>query len=103
MRPPSMLSPIRTPNFCLHCGGVFELFSTFVKPFHLNVVESLIITQLAKEYSEYFEKIADMMEVMGLHLSQLRRLPQLFPQNDQLKSFLVEVYQIMFEFCTKAR
>ena len=61
------------------------------------------IKQLAKEYSEYFEKISDMMEIMGLHLSQLRRLPQLFPNNDQLKSFMVEVFQIMFEFCTKAR
>ncbi|KAF4626816.1 hypothetical protein G7Y89_g11339 [Cudoniella acicularis] len=59
--------------------------------------------RLAKEYSEYFDKIADMMEVMGLHLSQLRRLPQLFPRNDQLKLFMVEVYQIMFEFCSKAR
>ncbi|KAH7418982.1 ankyrin repeat-containing domain protein [Cadophora sp. MPI-SDFR-AT-0126] len=62
-----------------------------------------IVLHLAKEYSEYFEKISDMMEIMGLHLSQLRRLPQLFPNNDQLKSFMVEVFQIMFEFCTKAR
>lgn len=59
--------------------------------------------KLAKEYSEYFDKISDMMEIMGLHLSQLRRLPQLFPNNDQLKLFMVEVYQIMFEFCSKAR
>jgi len=65
----------------------------------------VLLTQvkLAKEYSEYFDKIADMMEIMGLHLSQLRRLPQLFPDNDQLKLFMVEVCQIMFEFCSKAR
>jgi hypothetical protein len=44
-----------------------------------------------------------MMEIMGLHLSQLRRLPQIFPQNAQLKSLMVEVFQIMFEFCNKAR
>lgn len=41
--------------------------------------------------------------MMGLHLSQLRRFPQLFPRNGLLKSFMVEVYQIMFEFCSKAR
>ncbi len=61
------------------------------------------MSQLAKEYTEYFDKISDMMEIMGLNLSQLRRLPQLFPNNDQLKSFMVEVFQIMFEFCTSAR
>ncbi|KAL2075283.1 hypothetical protein VTL71DRAFT_226 [Oculimacula yallundae] len=62
-----------------------------------------IVLHLAKEYTEYFDKISDMMEIMGLHLSQLRRLPQLFPNNEQLKSFMVDVFQIMFEFCTKAR
>jgi hypothetical protein len=68
-------------------------------------IESAKLTwrKLAKEYSEYFDKISDMIEIMGLHLSQLRRLPQLFPNNEQLKSFMVEVYQIMFEFCSKAR
>ncbi|KAG4428800.1 hypothetical protein IFR05_015719 [Cadophora sp. M221] len=62
-----------------------------------------IVLHLAKEYTEYFDKISDMMEIMGLNLSQLRRLPQLFPNNEQLKTFMVEVFQIMFDFCGKAR
>ena len=43
------------------------------------------------------------MEVMGLHLSQLRRLAPLFPNNDQLKSFMVDIFHIMFDFCKKSR
>jgi hypothetical protein len=44
-----------------------------------------------------------MIEVVGLHLSQIRRLPRLYPRNEQLKSYMVEIYQIIFEFCGSAR
>lgn len=74
-----------------------------VSPAYRSHQQILIPSQLAKEYSEYFDKISDMMEIMGLNLSQLRRLPQLFPHNEQLRTFMVEVFQIMFDFCGKAR
>jgi hypothetical protein len=59
--------------------------------------------KLAKEYSEYFDKITDMMETMGTHLRIFYRLPPLYPRSEQLKEFMVEVFQVMFDFCAKAR
>ncbi|TVY83746.1 Ankyrin repeat domain-containing protein [Lachnellula suecica] len=37
------------------------------------------------------------MEIMGLHLSQLRRLPQIFPDNEQLRLFMVEARNVFVQ------
>lgn len=44
-----------------------------------------------------------MMEMMGGYLRIFYRLPPLYPRSEQLKGFMVEVFQIMFDFCSKAR
>lgn len=62
-----------------------------------------IILHLATEYGEYFDKLTTMLERIGRDLASLRRYPKLYPNNQRLKDEMVRVYQIIFEFCAKAR
>lgn len=62
-----------------------------------------VILHLATEFSEYFEKVASMLQQIGFMLNSLRRFPKLYPYNDHLASAMVDVYQKIFEFCAKAR
>lgn len=59
--------------------------------------------QLATEFGEYFEKISSMLWQIGLHLNSLRRFPRLYPHNPRLESSMVDVYRVIFKFCTDAR
>ncbi|KAL9010697.1 MAG: hypothetical protein Q9173_004396 [Seirophora scorigena] len=62
-----------------------------------------IVLHLAAEFGEYFEKISSMLQQIGLHLNSLRRFPRLYPHNERLETAMVEVYRIIFRFCTDAR
>ena len=62
-----------------------------------------VILHLATEFGEYFEKLALMLQQVGLNLNSLRRFPRLYPHNDRLASAMVDVYQQIFEFCSRAR
>ena len=44
-----------------------------------------------------------MLQQIGLHLNSLRRFPRLYPHNDRLETAMVEVYRVIFRFCTDAR
>ncbi|KAJ5439445.1 uncharacterized protein N7458_010443 [Penicillium daleae] len=59
--------------------------------------------QLAGDYSEYFDKISDMFEEIGYILSCLRRYPRLYPDNKILRESMVEIFQAIMQFCTRAR
>jgi hypothetical protein len=59
--------------------------------------------QLAGDYSEYFDKISDMLEEIGYILSCLRRYPRLYPDNQILRESMVEIFQAIIQFCTRAR
>lgn len=59
--------------------------------------------QLASEFGEYFEKISSMLQQIGLHLNSLRRFPRLYPHNERLETAMVDVYRVIFRFCTDAR
>ncbi|KAK0636779.1 ankyrin repeat-containing domain protein [Bombardia bombarda] len=62
-----------------------------------------IVIELAKEFGEYFEKLAGMLEDIGNILGRLPRYPHLYPDNDKLKTTMVEIYRSIFDFCTRAR
>lgn len=62
-----------------------------------------IILHLATEFGEYFEKISAMLQQIGLNLNSLRRFPRLYPHNRRLEAAMVDVYQVIFRFCTEAR
>ncbi|KAL8632574.1 hypothetical protein Q9189_001726 [Teloschistes chrysophthalmus] len=59
--------------------------------------------KLATEFGEYFEKISAMLQQIGLNLNSLRRFPRLYPHNKRLEASMVDVYQVIFRFCTDAR
>jgi hypothetical protein len=58
---------------------------------------------LGKQFGEYFEKLASQMEEIGHILNRLPRYPHLYPDNPKLKASLVDIYQAIFDFCTRAR
>ena len=62
-----------------------------------------VMLHLATEFGEYFEKLASMLQQIGLNLRSLRRFPRLYPHNDHLALAMVDVYRKIFEFCSKAR
>ncbi|KAL2837355.1 ankyrin repeat-containing domain protein [Aspergillus pseudoustus] len=62
-----------------------------------------VVLQIAKEYSEYFDKLSEMFEEIGYNLTCLRRYPRLYPDNDVLKESMVDIFQAIVEFCVKAR
>ncbi|KAL9611237.1 MAG: hypothetical protein Q9167_004120 [Letrouitia subvulpina] len=62
-----------------------------------------IILHLATEFGEYFEKLSAMLQQIGLNLNSLRRFPRLYPHNRRLEVAMVDVYQVIFRFCTEAR
>ncbi|KAL2793672.1 ankyrin repeat-containing domain protein [Aspergillus keveii] len=62
-----------------------------------------VVLTVAKEYSEYFDKLSEMFEEIGYNLTCLRRYPRLYPDNDVLKESMVDIFQAIVEFCTKAR
>ncbi|KAJ0418603.1 ankyrin repeat-containing domain protein [Aspergillus carlsbadensis] len=62
-----------------------------------------VVLMIAKEYTEYFDKLSEMFEEIGYNLTCLRRYPRLYPDNDVLKESMVDIFQAIVEFCTKAR
>ncbi|KAI4122971.1 MAG: hypothetical protein LQ341_007249, partial [Variospora aurantia] len=62
-----------------------------------------VVLHLASEFGEYFEKISSMLQQIGLHLNSLRRFPRLYPHNERLETAMVDVYRVIFRFCTDAR
>ncbi|KAJ5794740.1 hypothetical protein N7457_001339 [Penicillium paradoxum] len=62
-----------------------------------------VVLQVAGEYSEYFDKISDMFEEIGYILSCLRRYPRLYPDNEILRNSMVEIFHLIFQFCSRAR
>ena len=59
--------------------------------------------QLSTEHGEYFEKITSMLQQIGLNLNSLRRFPRLYPHNQRLEAAMVDVYRLIFRFCSEAR
>lgn len=62
-----------------------------------------VVFELAKEFGEYFIKLGDMLENIGLVLTRLPRFPALYPDNAEIKSRMVDIHDAIFEFCAKAR
>ncbi|KAK4176463.1 ankyrin repeat-containing domain protein [Triangularia setosa] len=62
-----------------------------------------IVLDLAREFGEYFEKLVLMLENIGTTLSRLERYPMLYPDNDNIKAPMVDIYIAIFELCGKAR
>lgn len=62
-----------------------------------------IVLHLATEFGEYFEKLTNLLQQVGLNLNSLRRFPRLYPHNDRLASAMVDVYQKIFDFLKRAR
>ncbi|CAP62321.1 uncharacterized protein PODANS_0_150 [Podospora anserina S mat+] len=62
-----------------------------------------IVLDLAREFGEYFEKLALMLENIGTILSRLERYPTLYPDNENIKAPMVDIYIAIFEFCVRAK
>ncbi|KAK1836349.1 ankyrin repeat-containing domain protein [Podospora conica] len=62
-----------------------------------------VVFELAKEFGEYFIKLGDMLENIGLVLTRLPRFPELYPDNAEIKTCMVDIYDAIFEFCAKVR
>ncbi|RDW72765.1 uncharacterized protein DSM5745_07937 [Aspergillus mulundensis] len=62
-----------------------------------------VVLQIAKDYSEYFDRLSEMFEEIGYNLGRLRRFPRLYPDNDVLTESMVDIFQAILEFCSKAR
>ncbi|KAL8752999.1 MAG: hypothetical protein Q9184_005556, partial [Pyrenodesmia sp. 2 TL-2023] len=70
----------------------------------IRIVLHLIFgPKLASEFGEYFEKISSLLQKIGLHLNTLRRFPRLYPHNERLESAMVDIYRVIFRFCTDTR
>ncbi|KAL8665977.1 MAG: hypothetical protein Q9168_007587 [Polycauliona sp. 1 TL-2023] len=85
-------------------GTALDVISNASSQFLCPIWGSIrVILHLASEFGEYFEKISVMLEQVGLHLNSLRRFPRLYPHNERLEIAMVDVYRIIFRFCTDAR
>lgn len=62
-----------------------------------------VVFELAKEFGEYFIKLGDMIENIGLVLTRLPHFPALYPDNAEIKVRMVDIHDAIFEFCAKAR
>ncbi|KAK4194345.1 ankyrin repeat-containing domain protein [Triangularia verruculosa] len=62
-----------------------------------------IVLDLAREFGEYFEKLALMLENIGTILSRLERYPTLYPDNENIKAPMVDIYIAIFDLCAKAK
>jgi hypothetical protein len=61
-----------------------------------------IILKWASEFGDYFENLAVMFSQIGQHLVSIRRYPTLYPDNEILRSAMVDIFRAIFEFLTKA-
>ncbi|KAL8993605.1 MAG: hypothetical protein Q9169_006219 [Polycauliona sp. 2 TL-2023] len=85
-------------------GAALDVISNASSQFLCPIWGSMrVILHLASEFGEYFGKISAMLEQVGLHLNSLRRFPRLYPHNERLENAMVDVYRIIFRFCTDAR
>ncbi|KAI4274984.1 MAG: hypothetical protein LQ337_003548 [Flavoplaca oasis] len=85
-------------------GAALDVISNASSQFLCPVWGSMrVILHLASEFGEYFGKISAMLEQVGLYLNSLRRFPRLYPHNERLEAAMVDVYRIIFRFCTDAR
>ncbi|KAL8695828.1 MAG: hypothetical protein Q9224_003129, partial [Gallowayella concinna] len=85
-------------------GAALDVISNASSTFLCPIWGSMrVILHLASEFGEYFEKISGMLQQVGLHLNSLRRFPHLYPHNERLEAAMVDVYRIIFRFCTEAR
>ncbi|KAL8801160.1 MAG: hypothetical protein Q9182_004665 [Xanthomendoza sp. 2 TL-2023] len=85
-------------------GAALDVISNACSTFLCPIWGSMrVILHLASEFGEYFEKISGMLQQVGLHLNSLRRFPYLYPHNERLETAMVDVYRIIFRFCTEAR
>jgi len=62
-----------------------------------------VVLELAKEFGQYFARLGDMLENIGLVLTRLPRFPDLYPDNANIKTYMADIYDTIFEFCAKAR
>ncbi|KAI4248968.1 MAG: hypothetical protein LQ352_005786 [Teloschistes flavicans] len=69
----------------------------------IEALQAYFRRKLATEFGEYFEKISAMLQQIGLNLNSLRRFPRLYPHNKRLETSMVDVYRVIFTFCTDAR
>ena len=85
-------------------GAALDVLSNSSSVFVCPIWGSMrVILHLAIEFGEYFDKLTSMLERIGRDLASLRRYPKLYPDNERLKHEMVQVYQIIFDFCSKAR
>lgn len=62
-----------------------------------------VVLHLAKEFGEYFDRLAAMLEDLGGILNRLPRCLRLYPDNLKLQNSVIAIYKDMFEFSTKAK
>ncbi|KAK3390052.1 ankyrin repeat-containing domain protein [Podospora didyma] len=62
-----------------------------------------IVFDLAREFGEYFDKLAAMLADIGTVLTRLPRYPHLYPGNDDLQKPMIDIFNAIFEFCAQAR
>ena len=74
-----------------------------VHPFHSIIKESLPnLVQLATNYFDYFDKISDMFQKLGIKCPRYDKIGNLFADSPSLQESIAAFYAITVTFCTKA-
>ncbi|OQE40983.1 hypothetical protein PENCOP_c005G00758 [Penicillium coprophilum] len=84
-------------------GGALDVVAGSVSMMSPIWASVRVVLKVAGEYSEYFDKISDMFEEIGYILSCLRRYPRLYGNNQVLRDSMVEIFQSIMQFCSRAR
>ncbi|KAJ5283126.1 hypothetical protein N7505_001106 [Penicillium chrysogenum] len=84
-------------------GGALDVVAGSVSMMSPIWASVRVVLKIAGEYSEYFDKISDMFEEIGYILSCLRRYPRLYGDNQVLRDSMVEIFQSIMQFCSRAR
>ncbi|KAJ5093256.1 hypothetical protein N7456_009117 [Penicillium angulare] len=84
-------------------GGALDVIAGSVSLMSPIWASVRVVLKIAGDYGEYFDKISDMLEEIGYILSCLRRYPRLYPDNEILRDSMVDIFQSIIQFCSKAR
>ncbi|KAJ6168864.1 hypothetical protein N7497_001707 [Penicillium chrysogenum] len=84
-------------------GGALDVVAGSVSMMSPIWASVRVVLKIAGKYSEYFDKISDMFEEIGYILSCLRRYPRLYGDNQVLRDSMVEIFQSIMQFCSRAR
>ncbi|KAF2108794.1 ankyrin repeat-containing domain protein [Lophiotrema nucula] len=62
-----------------------------------------VLGSFDKDFGEYFDRVAGMLEEIGNILLRLPRAMRLYPDNKHLQKAVLAIYQDIFEFTSRAR